>query len=307
MQSTWSRRKTLLALAGAGASGLLAACGSGSTVSDLNVKRFFTVGDGFLDVGQNGHQFTINDGTRNWVQQLASHYNLTVTAAAAGGTGYAQGHARVKAADTSSGTNAPSVEAQLTSLLANIGTFKRGEDVLVISAGIADVVAAVTAHGISDAATNAVKTAGTDLADQVRRAVGAGARHVLVAGLYYLGYTPWSRGLDKVGAINALSQAFNTALQVGINDLGHAVLFVDTALLYNLIVDKPVDYTFDNVTEAVCTTPDASTCTASTLVSGANPERYLWADNLYLTPKAHRIFGDAGYAETAYSRFSSRW
>lgn len=307
MKTTWSRRSALLALAGAGASGLLAACGSGSVVSDLNAKRFLTIGDGFLDVGQNGYLMTINDGTLNWVQQMASHYNLTISPSASGGTGYAQVHARVSADDTTSGTSAPSVTAQLTSLLADT-SFVYGEDVLVISAGIADVVNAVQTYGATSAdATTAVKTAGTELAAQVRRAVNAGARHVLVAGLYYLGYSPWGRGLNQVEAINSLCLAFNNALQVGIVNLGSSVLYADSALMYNLIVDEPANYAFDNVSDAVCTTTDASTCTDSTLLSGANPARYLWADSLYMTPTALRIFGNDGYSETAYYKFKDRW
>ena len=111
MNAPWFGRaaRTLAAAAGVA---LLAACGSGSVVSDLTPKRFITVGDGFMDVGQAGYRYTVNDGSNIWVQDLASHYNQTVTAASAGGWGYAQGNARVAAADTSP-VAAPSITAQI--------------------------------------------------------------------------------------------------------------------------------------------------------------------------------------------------
>ena len=89
MKASWFRRATQ-AVACAGALTLLAACGSGSVVSDLEPKRFLTVGDSFMDVGQaGGTRYTVNDGTNNWVQELASHYSQPVTAVASTGTGTA--------------------------------------------------------------------------------------------------------------------------------------------------------------------------------------------------------------------------
>ena len=61
MFSPWIRRAAGVLLVAATA--LLAACGSGSVVSDLVPQRFITVGDGFADVGQNGYRYTINDGS----------------------------------------------------------------------------------------------------------------------------------------------------------------------------------------------------------------------------------------------------
>ena len=103
MKASWTRRATLALAASAVA--LLAACGDGSVVSDLKPTRFITVGDSFADVGQGGTKFTVNDGSLNWVQGLASHYDQTVAPASSSGWGYAQGYARVESADTSSGPN----------------------------------------------------------------------------------------------------------------------------------------------------------------------------------------------------------
>ena len=304
MTASWSRR-AVLALACAGATALLAACGSGSVVSDLTPKRFISVGDGFADVGQNGHRFTVNDGSLNWLQQFAAHYKLTLEPATADGFGYAQGHARIDNPDTRSGTNAPSVQQQIDTLLARTSLING--DVVFVGGGIADIVAAVEASGISNASTQAAKDAGKALAAQVRRVVQAGGTHVVATGVYNLGSTPWARGLGQEAAIERLSVDFNDALLVGIADLWEHVLFFDSAQFFNLIYNKPDNYPVDNAKDPVCTTPDASTCTSATVQPGANYNRWMFADALYLTPAVQRLFVNDDYVENAYTRFKNRW
>lgn len=306
MISTWSRRAAL-ALACAGAAGLLGACGSGSVVSDFNPQRFLTVGDGFMDVGQAGHRFTVNDGTHNWVQALAAHYNVTLTAASAGGWGYAQGHARVTAEDTSSGANAPSVSAQIDALLART-SFQTNADLTLVNGGIADIVAAVQATGISADTTAAVRAAGTALGQQVRRLVNAGATHVVITGVYNLGHTPWARGLGQQGPIEDLSEAFNTALRLEIENMrDNKVQYFDAEQFFNLVHNVPSNFPVDNVSDPACATPDATTCTAATLVAGADHNRYLWADSLYIAPAAQRLFVNESYTANAYTTLRQRW
>ena len=305
MNASWIGRASR-ALVGAAAVAMLAACGSGSVVSDLTPQRIITVGDGFTDVGQNGYRFSVNDGSNIWVQSFAANYGLTVTPANAGGKGYAQGGARVAAADTTSGTNAPSVTQQIDAMLAST-TLSATDDVVIVGGGIEDIVDAVAANGISDAATAAVKAAGTALGEQIIRLVDAGAKHVLVTGVYNLGDTPWARKLGQQDAITALSVAFNSATELKIVDLGENVLFIDPALLHNLMSSKPGNYSFDNDTDAACTTPDATTCTASTIVSGADYNRWMYADDLYFTPEASRRFGTNSYSEGIYYQFNARW
>lgn len=301
MNASWFRRAAQ-ALACAGALGLLAACGSGSVVSDLDPKRFLTVGDSFMDVGQAGTRYTVNDGSNNWVQELAAQYGQTVTPASAGGFGYAQGHARVSAADPG---GAPSVTEQITTLLANT-TLHANDDVVIINGGTHDIVAAVAATGISDATTEAVREAGKALAEQVRRVVRSGGKHVAVAGVPLLGNSPWGRSLGEEGKINDLSIAFNTALLTEIVDLGAHVLYLDAAFFFDLMYDKPENYQFDNGKDPVCTTPDASTCNPST-VANADYNRWMFADGLHFTPRALQHFGSDRYSENAYNRFKNRW
>ena len=303
MKASWTRRAAL-ALVGVSAAAMMAACGDGSVVSDLKPARFMTVGDSFADVGQAGGKYTVNDGSLTWVQQLAAHYSLTVDPASAGGWGYAQGYARVDSADTSSGTAAPSVKEQVDQLLAR--TSMQEGDVMMLNGGLHDIVAAVNATGISDQTTATVKAAGKALAAQVRRVVAAGATHVVVTGVQNVGLTPWAVRLGEQSSIEKLSVAFNDALLIDIADMGATVLYFDAALFFNLINNKPENYSVDNATDPVCTTPDASTCTPSSVVS-TDYNRYMYADSLNFTPKVQRNFVDRSYTENAYDKFKNRW
>ena len=210
MNSAWTRRAALAAICSSAA--LLAACGSGSVAGAITPARFISVGDGFADVGQNGYRFTVNDGTNNWTQELASHYSLTLTAASSGGWSYAQGDARVDTVDTTSGTNAPSVKDQIDTLLARV-TFA-DDDIVLVGGGIADIVNAVSTTGISSDTTATVSAAGTALGAQVRRLVTAGAQHVVIAGVYNLGISPWARNMGQGSAVESLT----TALRRGLDD-----------------------------------------------------------------------------------------
>lgn len=305
MTSLWSRRAVLTAACAGIAGAALTACGSGTVASAIKPTRFVSVGDGFSDIGQTGHVFTVNDGTLLWTQQLASYYNLTLTAASAGGFSYAQGHAMIDGADTASGTNAPSVASQISTLLAR--TTLVNEDLVLVSGGIADIVNAVKATGISAATTDAVKAAGKKQAEQVRRLVNAGATHVVVAGVYNLGISPWALRQNLAQGLQDLSVAFNDQLLIGINDLGATVLYIDPALFFNLIANKPSNYPFDVVDTPACTTPDSTTCTTGTILSGADYNRYLFADDLYFTPAALRLFVNEDFLENAYSKLKMRW
>lgn len=309
MTRPWTGLFTRRAAAGLalGAAALLAGCGSGSVVSDLQAERFIAVGDGFSDVGQTGQPFTVADGSRTWLQQLASYYGLTVTPAATGGWGYAQGHARVDSPDPG---GAPSVKEQVDQLLADT-TLDPKKDVVFINGGMNDIVAAVEATGASSAETKAaIDAAARALADQAKRVEAAGARHIVVVGVYNLCRSPWGYAshidADYEDCTPALT--FNNRLLTELVDMGATTLYFDAALFYNLIQNRPDNYPVDNVTQAVCTTPDAGTCTPSTLRAGVTDyNRWMFADGLHFTPTLQRIFVSEDYAENAFTRLKNRW
>lgn len=292
MSATPSRR-AFLGLACA-STALLAACGSSSIVSALKPSRFLAVGDGFSDLGETGVRYTVNDGSVNiWTQQLVSYYSQPLVTRSAGGLSYARKGSLIAGA-------APSIEAQVTQLLAEntLGP----NDVVLVGAGMDEIIAAVTATGISDATTTRVRAAGDALAAQVRRLVAAGAKYVLVAGVYNLGISPWAAALNQKDAIRDLTINFNNRFLVTAVDLGNNVLFVDTALYFNLVQGLPSGYGISNVTNAACATPDASTCNPNTIVSGIDYTTALFADSQYFTPLANRMFGTE-----AFNKLTGRW
>jgi outer membrane lipase/esterase len=190
---------------------------------------------------------------------------------------------------------------------------------VLLNAGTSDVIAEVQAV-IAGAQTQEqmlvnLGQAGRDLGAQVRRLVDAGGEHVVVVGPYNLGRSPWATQLDQGALLETAISRFNQQLLVSIVDLGENVLYVDAALLFNLATAGPGNFDLNDVTTVVCTSVDpgpgigtgagqvnSNLCTPSTLVAGADPVRFLFADRVYPTPRGHRVFG-----EYASSRIRERW
>lgn len=300
-----------------GAAALLAACGSGHTVSDLHPDRVATVGDAFMDVGQvgalnpNGQRYTVNDGSPFWVQQIASHYGLTLAPASAGGTGYAEGGACVAATDACN-TTARTITAQVDALLAAQPAVHQ-DDLVFVSGGIQDIVAAVNTYGAGSAeASTAVSAAGKALGAQVGRIWKAGAGHILVTGVVNLGNTPWAQNAGIGGAATDLSNAFNDALLASIpqNTAAH-VLFAGVALLGNLAYNNDRSgfnfYTdFAQKNTPACTV-DVLECTPQTTADPANYNRYIFASDLYFTPAMLGLYSNDDYSESVYWRMKDNW
>jgi outer membrane lipase/esterase len=313
----WMRR-ALLALASASAL-LVSACGSGTIESQLHPSRIVAFGDSFSDLGQGGSRYTVNDGTTNiWLQAVASNFGVALDNAVAGGTSYATGNARVNTQPNAAGSSAtPTVKEQVDLFLA--GNSIAVNDLVIINGGIADIVAEMAKVNAgaqtSDQMIANVQQAGRDLGAQVLRLVQAGGKHVVVVGTYDLGKSPWARSTGQTPLLSDASGKFNEKLLLSIVDLGANVLYVDAALLFNLMVSTPTSYELSNVTDIVCTSVDSgpgigtgagqvnsALCTTSTIVPGVNYATHLFADRVYPTPQGHRQFG-----AYAYDRIRSRW
>jgi phospholipase/lecithinase/hemolysin len=319
MAVNWLRR-SVLAAAGVSAAMLLAGCGSSTIESALKPERFIAFGDGFSDIGQvNGARYTVNDGSvNNWALQLAAAYNITLTPASAGGTSYAQGNARIKATpDAAGNASTPTVTAQVDKFLLN-NSFK-DTDVVLMGAGAGDIVAQMAAVTAGTQTTEQMLTnaqqAGRDFGAQVIRTVNAGAKYVVVMGSYNLGRSPWAKTIDKEDLLTQASSKFNEAFLVSIVDQGSKVLYIDAAYYFNLLTASPGSYSFDDATTPVCTAVDAgpgigigagqlnsALCNTNTLLAGANSAKYIFADALYFTPAAQRLFGTY-----VYDRLHARW
>ena len=317
MSCNWKRR-VLLALASASVL-LVAACGSGTIESQLQPSRIVAFGDAMSDLGQvASRRYTVNDGSVNiWTQDMASRFGMALGAAVGGGNSFATGNARVTSRPDAAGdaTTLP-VKEQIDAFLAASGV--GANDLLVVSGGTADIVAEmarVTAGTQTGAQMVAnAGQAGRDLAAQVRRLVDAGGKHVVVVGPYNLGRTPWAIGIGQGGLLTQASTKFNEELLVALVDQGANVLYIDSALLFNLMVANPGSYDLSNTTEAVCTSVDpgpgigtgngqvnSALCNTGTLRSG-DYNRFLFADGIYPTPQGHRKFG-----QHAFDKIRARW
>lgn len=315
-----NRTRRLVLAAFCATTALLAACGSSTTESAITPSRFIGFGDAHSDVGQTGKKYTVNDGTvNNWAAQVAQRYGKTLTPSSTGGQSYAIGNARVALTpDAAGNASTPTVQAQITAFLSKntLGT----SDVVLINGGISDLIvnmAAVQAGTLTEAGmvTNA-QTAGKALATEVRRLVTAGAKYVVVSGTYDLSKTPWAKTIGKTALLTQASSQFNEALLVSLVDLSANVLYLDAAYFVNLYDSTPAAYGFGNRDQPpVCNSVDSTNgigigtnqvnsllCTPTTVLAGANPTAYIYADPVYFTPSAHRQLGDY-----AYDKIRERW
>jgi phospholipase/lecithinase/hemolysin len=330
MAIQWLRRTWLLAAASAL---VLTACGGGSIVSSFSPSRVVAFGDSMADLGQTGAAYTVNvtDGSvKNWTDFVARSFGLTLAPVSQGGTSFATGNARVNTTPDAAGdSSTPTVKQQVDNFLAS--GKPTANDLVLVNGGTADVIAEVmaTVNGTQtrDTMIAHVEQAGIDLAAQVRNLVNAGATHVVVVGPYNLSRSPWvTQAPDATRATlsslaDAASGRFNDKLLVSLVDLGADVLYVDAALEYNLLTSNPLGNSLngDNaVTQPVCTSVDSGPgigigtnhvnsrlCTTSTLRSGVtetNLNQFLFADEIYPTPRGQQIFGDF-----AQARIRDRW
>jgi outer membrane lipase/esterase len=252
---------------------LLSACGSGDIVSALKPARIRVLGDGLSFLGT--PRFTVNDGSaRLWVDQLAGRYGLSLTAADSFATGNATA-ANIAAQIAAAGAPGPN-------------------DLFVINAPMEDIFA-------SSANATTAAAAGVTLANAVRGLIASGAQYVVFAGAYDLGKSPAAIALNQVQAYSDAALALNNAFKVNATDLGKNLLFVDLAFYVNELVRIPGTYGLTNATAPVCSVTPATSCTTATLVD-SNYVDYLFADERYITPEAHRLFGDY-----AYDQISRRW
>lgn len=316
MATLWLRRAVLALAAGTGL--LLAACGSGSIESQLHPTRLIAFGDGMADLGQNGARYTINDGSmNNWTSYVAFNLGLELKSSSAGGLSFATGNARINTKPDAAGNAAtPTLAEQITAFLAS-GAFA-ATDLVLVNAGTSDVIAEAAAviagTQTRDQMLEKLGQAGRDLGAQARRLVAAGAKQVVVVGPYNLGRSSWARETSQQTLLQDASSRLNDQFLISVVDLGANVLYVDAALYYNLITAAPEAYSLVTTSAIACTTVDAgggigtgagqvnsNLCTGSTL-SATNAQAFVFADRVYVTPAAQRLFG-----EYAFSRIRARW
>jgi outer membrane lipase/esterase len=319
MAFEWTRR-ALLALAPA-ALLALAGCGSGTIESQFTPTRMVVFGDALSDMGNTGTRYSVNDNaTEMWVKLLALDYNVGLAKSASGGTDYATGNARVVLKPDAAGSNAtPTIKEQIDTFLAANGNAFATGDIVVIQGGMSDVIVQMQAFRAgtitSDQLLANVRQAGRDFATQAKRLTAAGAAHVVVIGVPDFKATPWAVTIGQQSLLSTVSTAFNDAMLADLTNEGEKMLYIDIALLFNLMASNPAAYGMTNSADVACNSVDpgpgigigtnqvnSALCTPSTIVTGVNYSSYMWADPVYPTPSAH-----SRIADYVFQRVRNRW
>ncbi len=281
---------------------VLAGCGGGTSQIEAFVPlRYFAFGDETSTLESTGRKYAVNALDANnrlscadepiWVQQVASAYGLAF--AECNPTFLPDTNARMLARP---GTKADDVTAQVEAQVA-AGGF-RDKDLATLLVGANDILelygqypARAEASLIADA-----RARGTRLALTINRLVSLGVK-VVVATVPDMGLTPYGKAqkrafedLDRSALLSRLTAAFNEQLGVNVVLDGRFVGLVQADLQLQAIDRFPGGFGVVNVTDGVCTVA-LPQCSTATLVTGADPATYLWADETRL--------GSAGHAQLA--------
>jgi outer membrane lipase/esterase len=175
---------------------------------------------------------------------------------------------------------------------------------VLINGGVDDILSNAARTDISyDQMTANVQAAGRAMGAQVQRLLGAGATHVLAAGVWPLGLTPFGTATGQATNLTNLTLAFNNAFKISMVDLGANVLYLDSSTYYNTVYYNPTAYApLNNVTTMACTTLLVTECTPATITPGYDYNTLLFANGWLPTPTGHRLLGN--YAQ---SQLSTRW
>lgn len=288
-------RRVALGLAAGALAALVGACGGNTSQSEPFVaQRYFAFGDETSALTANGRRHGVNgltasgtfDCTLNplWTQQLASLYGFVF--AECNPTAVAAPQARMYAAAGAKVADvAAQVQAQVTA-----GGF-RDRDIASVLAGANDVLELYAQYpGRSEGALlEDARSRGQQLGSVVNRLVELGAK-VIVSTAPDMGLSPYALAqraaftdTDRAALLSRLTSAFNEQLGVRLLLDGRYVGLVQADLQVQVINRSPASFGLGNVTNAVCTAalPD---CTTATLVAGADPTLYLWADDRRLGP-----------------------
>lgn len=125
-----------------------------------------------------------------------------------------------------------------------------------------------------------------------------GARNFLLFNLPWLGLTPTYNSTPDAADWNTLSQNYNQQLSVEADlfEQAHpdATLFeIDTAALFNSLVDNAVELGFTNLTDSAAPGLEAGDNGYNTNLIAANIDEYLFFDGVHPTARVHELLGFA--------------
>ena len=296
-----SLRPTLVA-------GAIALALSGTASAQFSKTYFF--GDSLSDSGNwqstgalppGTGKFTINPGPV-WTEVFASYYGASATPSTQGGTNYAWGGAQITTLPMVVGLplnplqGAPIV-AQVQQFVAKgaadpnaLYSLFGGPNEVSYQVGLLQA-GLTTPAGVQAAVAKAAVALGT----QASVLKAAGANYIIVWGMPDLGTTLDGQQSGLATTLSGLSGLFNSTLWSTLDAGGVGTIRLNSAALLNEVLANPSAYGFANATTRACTIPPANTialCTTSTLVPGASPTPWFWADGQHPTPAVHNIMAE---------------
>jgi outer membrane lipase/esterase len=274
----------------------LAACGGGtSQVETFVPDRLLVFGDENSLVAAGGAKYNVNgytvleDGSEvldcnsvpTWVQSMAAFYGFVF--AECNPTNVENPKALMLALE---GARVEDIKIQLDALVAAGGFGSK--DMATMLAGGNDILELYRQFPVRSEAdlTNEARERGRRMAQEVNRLVGFGAK-VIVSTVPDMGLTPYALkqrlefgDTDRAALLSRLTIAFNEQLGVNILLDGRFIGLVQADLRTQAMSRIPQAFGLANVSDGACQeNSPPPLCTTKTLVEGANPASWMWADD----------------------------
>ncbi|MCC7464157.1 MAG: autotransporter domain-containing protein [Gammaproteobacteria bacterium] len=261
-------------------------------------------GDSLSDTGTIG-RFTTNPGAI-WTEVLARRLGTTAAPAAAGGTDYAGGWARIYTTWNPQPTiTAVPVAGQVTAYLAATGGRADASALYTVWGGANDIFYAGTALPAAAIPGYLYQTTAQEVG-VIQALSAAGARHIIVPTMPDMGLTPAARlaGPAAAAGFTSMSVTYNQLLYGQLANAGLHVIAPDTFNLTREITANPAAYGIVNTASWACSTANspatltygALLCNAGTLNAPGADQLFMFADGVHPTTITHQIFGDYVYS-----------
>ena len=311
-------------MAASALAGAVATSGHAATPSPFSGETVF--GDSLSDSGNISiveglpqiMRFTTNPGFTA-VEDIGNYFGLATNPSLHGGTDFAYGGAGVNTNSPGTPSSIPTETQQITTYL-TANPQLSGSELYTVFGGANDIfyhgtaVAAgefAAAHGLNPASIAAVEgvaaaetpaqalSAIQSAASQELSLIGAlqkaGARYIIVFNLPNTSLTPSAAAGEllapgTVAEQSTLSNGFNSVLNAGLSTAKVGIIPVNTFALFNEVLANSTAFGILNTTTPACTTASSLNCTPQTLVAGATPSTYLFADGVHPTTNTHALF-----------------
>ncbi len=188
------------------------------------------------------------------------------------------------------GFSIPGNQLQIDTYLARGGTFSP-QTLVVWGGGNNNLTpyllwSPVTPENVLATVGSVIAAAGADATRQIQQLASAGARNILVYNLPDLGLTPryTSQGAPRAAAATIATQVFNATLEartraLAIANAGTNIIQIDLNSFLRVGVANPGAWGLENI---------SAPCVSPALIACANPDRYLFWDDLHPTDAIHQ-------------------